>query len=320
MQASRLLATMILLQLRGRMSAAELAEEFEVSVRTIHRDIDRLSAAGVPVYAERGRDGGFRLHDGYRTSLTGLSEDEARFLLLGGLATVGADLGVAAELHTAQLKLAASLPPSLGTRAKAFSDRFLFDPGEWYRRREQPSYLRLAAEAVWNETRLRVRYESWKGEVVRTLDPLGLVIKAGAWYLVAAVAGKPRIYRVSNIVDAVAAEGQVRHPRGFVLEQFWTAHVRSFEASLLKDTATVRLTPRGVKRLAERNAAAGTVLEEHRSDAGADQTETRIPIESIEQAAELLLSLGSEVEVLAPPALRRRLAEEGTRLTRLYGS
>jgi predicted DNA-binding transcriptional regulator YafY len=161
MQASRLLATMILLQLRGRMSAAELAAEFEVSIRTVHRDIDRLSAAGIPVYAERGREGGFRLHDGYRTSLTGLTEDEARFILLTGLGTVGADLGIASEIGAAQLKLAASLPPSVGTRAKAFSERFLFDPGEWYRRRELPHHLRLVAEAVWNETRLQVRYESW---------------------------------------------------------------------------------------------------------------------------------------------------------------
>jgi predicted DNA-binding transcriptional regulator YafY len=124
MQASRLLATMILLQLRGRMSAAELAAEFEVSIRTVHRDIDRLSAAGIPVYAERGRDGGFQLHDGYRTSLTGLTDDEARFILLTGLGTVGADLGIASEIGAAQLKLAASLPPSVGTRAKASLNAF----------------------------------------------------------------------------------------------------------------------------------------------------------------------------------------------------
>lgn len=318
MQASRLLATMILLQLHGRMSAAQLAAEFEVSIRTVHRDIDRLSAAGIPVYAERGRDGGFRLHAGYRTSLTGLTADEARFMLLTGLGTIGADLGIASEIGAAQLKLAASLPPSVGTRAKAFSERFLFDPGEWYRRRELPRHLRLVAEAVWNEARLQVRYASWKSVVDRTLDPLGLVIKAGNWYLVAAVNGKPRIYRISNIIDAVIVEGQTRRPGGFVLERFWTAHVKSFEASLLKETATVRMTPRGVKHLAERNAAAAEALEKSGQDR-ADKIEAQIPIESIGQAAELFLSLGSEIEVLAPPALRQRLFDEGARLMKLYG-
>ncbi|NJM83681.1 MAG: WYL domain-containing protein [Tabrizicola sp.] len=319
MPTSRLLATMILLQLRGRMSATELAAKFEVSVRTIHRDIDRLSAAGVPVYAERGREGGFQLHDGYRTSLTGLSDDEARSLLLGGLGAIAADLGLASTLDAAQLKLAASLPPSLGTRAKAYSDRFLFDPGDWYRRREHPPHLRLVADAVWNETRLRVRYQSWKSMVERTIDPLGLVVKAGAWYLVAAVAGKPRIYRVSNVIDAATAEGDARRPRGFVLEDFWATHVKSFETSLLKETATIRLSPPGAKRLAERNAAAAAVLEDCRPDARSGQIEARIPIESIDQAAELFLALGSAVEVLSPPVLRQRLAEEGARLSALYG-
>lgn len=319
MRTSRLLAIMILLQVRGRMSAAELASEFEVSVRTVHRDIDRLSAAGVPVYAERGREGGFQLLEGYRTSLTGLSEGEARFLLMTELGTFGTDLGIAAELDAAQLKLAASLPVSLGSRARAVSERVLIDPGDWYRLRERPQRLRTVADAVWSETRLSVRYESWKGVVERVIDPLGLVIKGSVWYLVAAVAGKPRIYRVSNIIAAVAAEGQVRRPRGFVLETFWTTHVTAFEASLLKEVATVRLTPRGAKLLAERYAAAAKILENTSPGEPPGEIEAHIPIENVGNAAALFLTLGNEIEVLAPPALRRRLAEEGARLTKLYG-
>jgi predicted DNA-binding transcriptional regulator YafY len=317
MRNSRLLAILILLQLRGRLSASDLAAEFEVSVRTIHRDIDQLSSAGVPVYAERGRDGGFQLMDGYQTKLTGLSGEEAQFVMLGGLGAVAADLGVAPELASAQMKLAASLPPAQGARAQFVEERFLFDPNDWYRARERPEYLALAAHALWQEKRLKIDYDSWEKRAIRILDPLGLVLKSGTWYLVAASRGGLRTYRVSSILSATVQDAPCQRPKGFRLDDYWTKQVRDFEASLLTDTARVRLTAQGVRRLCELSAAAANALSN--VPAGPDgHVEADIPVEGINPAAALFLRLGDEVEILSPPPLRQRLYEIGARLVGRY--
>ena len=184
MRASRLLSILITLQLRGRVTAGALAERFEVSKRTILRDMDELSAAGVPVYAERGANGGFALLDGYRTDLTGLDDAERDALFLVGLPHAASDLGRDREASSARLKLAAAVE-----RGPGASDRFHLDPDNWYHRQTPPPHLRRVAEAVWNERRIEIDYESWSRRAWRTLDPLGLVLKAGEWYLVAA--GRP---------------------------------------------------------------------------------------------------------------------------------
>ncbi len=318
MRSSRLLAILILLQLRGRMSAAELAAEFEVSPRTILRDIDELSAAGVPVYAERGRAGGFQLHDGYQTRLTGFSGDEAQVLMLAGLGAAAADLGVGAEVAASQLKLAASLPPAQGAQARAAAERFLFDPSDWYRSRERPPALSTVAQALWQGRRLRLEYEGWREAAVRSVDPLGVVLKAGVWYLVAASRGRPATYRVSSVLGAEIEDQPCMRPKGFRLETYWRDRVTAFEASLLTGTARLRLSPRGARRLAELNAAAADALKAASPVEGV--VEADIPIESLDQVMTLCLRLGADVEALAPQDLRRRLAEEGARLTRAYGA
>jgi predicted DNA-binding transcriptional regulator YafY len=317
MRSSRLLAILILLQLRGRMSASELAAEFEVSIRTIYRDIDQLSAAGVPVYAERGREGGFQLMDGYQTKLTGLSGEEAQFVMLGGLGAVAADLGVGPELASAQMKLAASLPPAQGARAQFVEDRFLFDPTDWYRARERPEYLALAAQALWQERRLRIDYESWEKRATRMVDPLGIVLKSGAWYLVAASRGVARTYRVSNILSAAIQNDPNQRPKGFRLDDYWARQVADFEASLLTDTAHVRLTLLGLRRLSDLSAAAAKALEKIKTRPDG-HVEANIPIEGINPAAALFLRLGDEVEVLSPASLRARLYEIGAQLVARY--
>ena len=167
MRASRLLSILIMLQMRGRLSAEALAREFEVSIRTIYRDIDQLSAAGVPVYAERGRAGGFELHDGYRTRLTGLTHSEAEVLLLAGAGGAAADLGLGAEAAAAQLKLLASLPPESGASAQRVAARFHLDAMPWYARVEPPGILPALAAAVWQDQRVRISYDSWKASVTR---------------------------------------------------------------------------------------------------------------------------------------------------------
>src|SRR3954447_22965589 len=179
MRASRLLSIMMLLQAKGRMSAETLAEELEVSVRTIYRDIDQLSAAGVPVYADIGRNGGFALLDGWRTRLTGLTAPEARALFLSGLPGPAGELGLGDEVAAAELKLLAALPADWQDEATRMSSRFHLDPRGWFQPGHKPEFLKVVADAVWKETRLTLRYQSWKEIRDRVIEPLGLVLKGG---------------------------------------------------------------------------------------------------------------------------------------------
>ena len=320
MRASRLLSILILLQMRGRLSAEALAAEFEVSVRTIYRDIDHLSAAGVPVYAERGRAGGFALLDGYRTRLTGLTAAEAEALLLAGIGSAAADLGIGASAASVQLKVLASLPAEAGAKAVKVGARFHLDTANWYSRAETPEALPMIASAVWSDTRIRVRYESWKEIVTRELDPLGLVLKGGAWYLVAAVKGQARAYRVSNIHRLDVLEGGFTRPARFDLGRFWSGWVKEFEARLLRKRAVVRLSPEGLRVLREISPAAGEAAAKPVKRGRDGWIVADIPIETVAYAARQLLRLGTDVEVIAPPALRAAIANEARVVAGLYES
>src|SRR5689334_14197279 len=198
MRASRLLSLLLLLQARGRMTAQALADELEVSVRTIYRDVDSLHAAGVPLYGDAGRAGGYQLLDGYRTRLTGLTSEEAGTLFLAGIPGPAAELGLGAVLAAAELKLRASLPGELAERAEAVRERFHLDAPGWFRADEPVPHLSIVADAVWRDRQLAVRYRRWKAprEVTRTLHPLGVVLKAGRWYLMARAGDRITAYRV----------------------------------------------------------------------------------------------------------------------------
>jgi predicted DNA-binding transcriptional regulator YafY len=308
-----------MLQMRGRLSAEALAQEFEVSIRTIYRDIDQLSAAGVPVYAERGRAGGFELHEGYRTKLTGLTHSEAEVLLLAGAGGAASDLGLGAEAAAAQLKLLASLPPESGASAQRVAARFHLDPVPWYARIEPPGVLPSLATTVWQDLRVRIGYESWKASVAREIDPLGLVLKAGVWYLVAAVQGKTRTYRVSNIRSLEVLEAEFRRPTRFDLARHWQESARDFETRLLSDRALIRLSPEGRRLLRDNYPAAElAVAAKHTKARPAGWVKAEIPVEDVSQSARQLLRLGAEVEVLGPPALRKAVAEEARRVAALY--
>src|SRR5436305_6441757 len=217
MRASRLLSILMLLQARGRISAPALAAELEVSLRTIYRDIDELSASGVPVYAERGRDGGFQLLDGWRTRLTGLTALEAQALFLAGLPGPAAELGLAEVMEAAQRKLLAALPAGWQGDASRIGTRFHLDPVGWFRATAAVDHLPAIADAVWNERRLRIRYESWNGIVEREIAPLGLVLKSGIWYLAAAIGDDKRTYRLSNIRTLAVLDQRFVRPPDFDL-------------------------------------------------------------------------------------------------------
>jgi predicted DNA-binding transcriptional regulator YafY len=308
MRASRLLSILMLLQLRGRLTAETLAEEFEVSVRTIYRDIDQLSAAGVPVYADRGPGGGFALLDGYRTRLTGLTAPEAEALFLAGLPGPAADLGLGETMAAAQLKLLSALPAGWGADARRVSEAFHLDAADWYRRAEPVALLPEVARAIWARRRIAVEYESWEKLVTRVLDPLGLVLKAGAWYLVARAGDDLRTYKVSAIQSFSEHDETFERPAGFDLAAWWAASLERFEVSLRTAEARVRLSPMGLRRMIVFGPEAQALV--RAAPEGPDGwREATIPTERAEVAAAQFLALGRHVEVLAPAALRERVRE-----------
>lgn len=322
MRASRLLSILLLLQTRGRLTAETLAAEFEVSVRTIYRDIDQLSAAGAPVYADRGRAGGFQLMDGYRTRLTGLTDAEAETLFLGGLSGPAAQMGFSGAMTTMQLKLLAALPPERQAAAERLAGRFHLDPVGWYQDADEAERLPAIAQAVWNSRRIAVRYESWKGEVARTLEPLGLILKGGLWYLAARPAEgrrrEPRTFRVSNILELTVDEATFERPAGFDLAAWWAETSRRFEAEIFTGEARLRLSKAGRRRLARLGVEQARIADEADAAAGEGWAEVVVPIESIEHAAMDFQRLGAEAEVLAPAALRSEMRDAVRRLAALY--
>ena len=319
MRAGRLLSLLLLLQARGRMSAAKLAEELEVSVRTVLRDLDELSASGVPVRALRGAEGGFELLEGWRTRLTGLTPMEAQALFVAGAEGPAAQLGLADAGREAQLKVLASLPGASQDDARRVAARFHLDAVGWYQREEKLAHLGAVADAVWRDRRLSMRYESWKGLVDRRVEPLGLVVKAGEWYLVARAEKTVRTYKVANI-HALRVGTTFKRPRGFDLARHWRESIARFEAGLYQATATLRLTPRGARLLRYASAAvAETVERSIREEPGQDPRVVTIPIESVDHAAGELMKLGAECEVLAPRELRDRMAALAAEVVRIYG-
>ncbi|MFE9579165.1 helix-turn-helix transcriptional regulator [Nocardia sp. NPDC006044] len=321
MRASRLLSIMLLLQARGRMTAEQLARELEVSVRTVYRDVESLSLAGIPLYGEAGHAGGYRLVDGYRTRLTGLTADEAEALFLAGLPGPAADLGLGAVLATAQLKLKAALPDELSEGVGWVQQRFHLDTSEWYADPDSIAQLAAVVDATWTQRRIRIRYRRWAQprEVDREVAPYGLVLKSGRWYLVAQ-SDSIRTYRVAEILRIQLLDSTFERPAGFDLATCWAGYLADFDARRYRGTARVRLTKRALERLPHLLEPA-LVRAARDSAEPADSTGRVIvtmPMETIEHTAGLLLRLGVDAEVLAPAELRDRMAVTAAGLADIY--
>ena len=320
MRASRLLSILMLLQAKVRLTAEALAEEFEVSVRTIYRDVEALGAAGIPIYADRGPGGGFQLVEGYRTRLPGLATDEAEAMLMIGLPGQAAALGLGEAAHRARGKLMAALPATMSEGAGRMGARFHLDATDWYREAEAAPHLPAMTRAVLDQRRIAMRYESWTATRDWQIEPLGLVLKAGAWYAVAASKGVSRIFKVSNIRTLTLLDERFERPKTFDLAAHWTQALQRFEAQLRPRTATLAVTAAGLERLGKLGAYATAAIKQvGRADA---QGWARLswPIEHIEQAALMLLGIGPEVRVIDPPELRERLhalARDVSRLAQL---
>jgi predicted DNA-binding transcriptional regulator YafY len=303
MRASRLISVLMRLQAQGRVSATALAEELEVSARTIYRDVDQLNAAGIPVVADRGRNGGFQLLGGYRTQLTGMTEAEAETLFLAGLPGPAAELGLAKLMAVARTKLMAALPA--GKAADRVASRFHLDATGWFRANEPVALLPTIAQALWNSRYLNIHYKSDQVERVRKLGPVGVVLKAGIWYLVAQNGQAFRTYRVGRISQAISLEESYPRPANFDLAAYWKQSSEAYERSTYSATATVQLSPRGRAIL---DLLGPYVVDAAARTAGKPDkrgwVRCEIPVEPAENGIHELMRLGRHVKIVAPAALR----------------
>ncbi|MER0482044.1 WYL domain-containing protein [Streptomyces sp. Edi2] len=350
MKSSRLLSILLLLQTRGRVPAAELAERLEVSTRTVYRDIESLSAAGVPVYAERGRHGGIALLPGFRTDVTGMTTDEARALFI--LAAQGAHtaLGLDEALGSALRKVMAALPAPHRPAAELAGSRILVDPDKWMSGPRPAVDLDELHTAVFTDRRLRICYRH-SGETrlrTYTVDPYGLVAKAGTWYLVADRRGRPQLFRADRVASATLTDAPVRRRAGVGLAEVWqhlrrqvedrpaevrvTARIRRDRLDLAVRILGPALT--GPPRTGDEGSGEGEGSrdgEDARNDAHTDtgtgtgeKTDTGTDWAVIELAYPVigavrqLLQFGDSLEVLDPPEARRVMAEAATALTAVY--
>ncbi|MFI6897176.1 helix-turn-helix transcriptional regulator [Streptomyces sp. NPDC050256] len=322
MRAARLIRMVLLLQSRPAMTAAELAHELQVSERTVTRDAQALSEAGIPVYAERGRAGGYRLVGGYRTGLTGLARDEAEALFLSGLPSALREMGLADAASAARLKVSAALLPSLRDASAGAARRFHLDAPGWYQEPVTPELLPAVAEAVWDDRTVRAHYRraGRDTEVERELAPYGLVLKAGVWYLCARADEDFRVYRIDRFTAVTVSDTRFVRDDSFDLPAFWDDRAAQFARSLLRAEVRLRLSEAGVRRLphAVDRAAARDALDGAGAPGADGWVTVTLPVESLDVAFGQLLALGPELEVLEPATLRSRFAAAAEALHALY--
>jgi len=311
MRADRLLSILLLLQVHHRMTTRELAKRLEVSERTIHRDMEALGSAGVPVTAERGIGGGWSLLEEYQTKLTGLTEAEIQALFLTTPTRLLADLGLHQASEAALIKLLAAIPSLSRRDAEYVRQRIHVDTAGWHHSEEAVTALPTLQEAIWQERKLLFTYQRGDDTTVeRLVDPLGLVAKGSAWYLIAAVEDEIRTYRVSRVQSAKVTDQLCVRPQGFDLAAYWAQSSTHFVANLPRYPVTVRIAPEVLEQVYHAGRYARI---DHVEPPGADGwIMLRLLFENEDAACGYILSFGTQVEILDPQSLREkviRLAE-----------
>lgn len=318
MRADRLISLLLILQNRGKLTAQRLADLLETSERTIYRDVDSLSAAGVPIYAEKGPGGGIALLESYRTTLTGLTTEEARALFMLTVPAPLEQLGLSQDLNSALLKLSASLPPSHQLAEERTRQRFFLDAVPWSDQAEPAPFLHLVQQALWQDQSLRLIYRTFfNTQVEICAQPLGLVAKASVWYLVYALDGAPRVVRVSNLVDAEILSETFTRPVGFDLASFWRTWCEE-SSSRLPFIAVVRVSPELANELPR---YFGSAIPRDITRAQPDERgwiEFSLAFEHFFAARERLLSFGGAAEVIDPLPLRESVADYARQITKIY--
>jgi predicted DNA-binding transcriptional regulator YafY len=316
----RLLSVLSVLQARGTMTGQELAWSLEVSERTVQRDVAALAAAGIPIVSERGRAGGYRLPGGYRLHLSGLTGEEAEALPLTGLPAAASELGLASIVATAELKVLAALPRGLRQRAERAKSLLHVDAPGWYQRAEATPRLPALAAAVWQDRRLDARYRRSDGKVVsRVLNPLGLVLKGGAWYLVADAHRGRRVFRVSRFERASLRAQTFPRPRSFDLASFWAEWSTSFEDRVEQVEVALRVRRDHLRYLRNAVSPSGQVAFDTLAAGGNSEWVTLVaPFDGAGYAQAQLLGFGPAVEVLGPREFLERLAAAVRETAALY--
>lgn len=314
MRADRLLSIVLLLQNHGRMTSRELAEKLEVSERTIFRDMEALSAAGIPVYAERGSHGGWALSEGYRTKLTGMKTEEILSLLLSNPSNLLRDLGMEKDFESAYQKLLAASPEKIRRDAEYVRQHIHIDGAGWHQSTETFPHLSTVQEAVWQERKLYMQYRREEDIVERIVCPLGLVVKSSIWYLVAKVAEEIRTYRISRLRCTRMLDETFERPTDFDLAKYWEHSIEQFKSNLPRYPARVRLDEKRLPRVSQLRYV--KVLSHQAMENG--WVEADLEFETLESACEIILSFGPFLEVLEPTELRTKVKTEAKAIVLLY--
>ncbi|GIO37661.1 transcriptional regulator [Paenibacillus antibioticophila] len=326
MRADRLLSIMLLLQNGGKLTTRALAAKLEVSERTITRDMDALSAAGIPVYAERGPLGGWRLTESYRTTLTGLGKEELLALLVNSQSKLLHDLGILkTHQEAAYQKIVASSPAPLKQYIDTLQERIHIDGAPWHQQEEYFPYLSLLQEAIWSQHKLEMRYRKTDGRVnERIVKPIGLVAKGNVWYLVAmdgqekaANDDTMRSFRISRILDVQRLEEGFERPENFSLAQYWERSTAEFKASLPSFPARICITKQRLTRLS-RNRYVKVIQTISLQEQMEGWITAELRFDTLESARELLLGCGREARVISPQELAEAVQAEAKAIEELY--
>lgn len=317
MRADRLISILLLLQNNERMTTRELAKELEVTERTIHRDMEALSAAGIPVLAERGKFGGWKLLEKYRTNLTGLKADEIKTLLLSPSFEHLADLGISDDWKEARQKLLAAIPTPLKDGVKDISNRIHIDTSTWRQTPREMKSFGIVQQAVWEEKKLQIQYEKAdKHTSDRIVEPLGLVAKGNTWYLIAASEEKIKSYRVSRILDAELINENFSRPNDFDLSGYWQESKQKFISSLPRFEVEVEMSPSIIQRI----NFTGRFVQVIHTDSPKDDgwISASLCFDTEQEAREYILGFGIQIKIVRPVSLRKSVGEMAESVVNLY--
>jgi predicted DNA-binding transcriptional regulator YafY len=316
MRADRLLSLVMLLQTRGKMTSQALAEELGVSRRTILRDVDALSFAGIPIYSEGGHGGGMALDENYRLTLTGLKEAEVRALFLSSNASLLHDIGLGEAAESTLLKLAAALPEPHQPSVDSLRQRILIDPVWWWHDLQPLPFWDELQQAVYEDRCIRVSYETYGGaESERVLEPYSLVAKASLWYLIARRDGELRTYRVSRLKQVTLLDQHFQRAPDFDLPTYWQEHIQEFLSTLTEYAFTLRIDSRHMASSKWYTPGRTEILEPPGDDGWLT---ARLWMESEEQAVLLVLTMGTSAQVVEPDALREKVIHYARSILTIY--
>ncbi|MGM0806151.1 MAG: helix-turn-helix transcriptional regulator [Bacillota bacterium] len=311
MRADRLISILLLLQNHGKMTTKALANELEVTERTIHRDMEALSAAGIPVLAERGKHGGWRLVDEYRTRLTGLKDNELKTLFLSPSFQLLSDLGITKDWKEARQKLLASLPNTLQSQADNVWNRIHIDTDSWKQLSQETTALGLLQQAIWEERKIRIAYEKANKESSeRIIEPLGLVAKGRTWYLVAVSNTDLKNFRVSRIKSVELTNESFVRPANFQLADYWNKSKQNFVQSLPVFEVEVEASPAIIQRLSFSGRFAQVVITSTPNENG--WIPVKLSFDTKQEATSYIIGFGDQIKIISPSSLIesvKRMAE-----------